>query len=66
VKVYADGEGGNDEAFFAGLPEAPGYPHFWVMDRNGNVRSYFTGELERGDDDYDQEKFLRFIETASR
>jgi thioredoxin-related protein len=65
VKVYADGEGGNNEAFFAGLPEAPGYPHFWVVDRNGNVRSYFTGDLERGEDDYDPEKFLRFIEAAS-
>lgn len=64
VKVYADDGGGNED-FFAGLPEAPGYPHFWVVDRAGNVRSYFTGDLERGDDDYDPGKFLRFIEVAS-
>jgi thioredoxin-related protein len=64
VKVYAGEQGGN-EAFFAGLPEAPGYPHFWVVDRNGNVRSYFTGDLENGEDDYDPQKFLRFIEAAS-
>jgi hypothetical protein len=64
VKVYS-GDEGTDEDFFARLPEAPGYPHFWIVRRDGSVRSYGTSGLERGDDDYDREKFLRFIREAS-
>ena len=64
LKVYADGEGTND-AFFARLPEAPGYPHFWVIDGDGAARSFGTSGLESGDNDYDKAKFLRFIEDAS-
>lgn len=65
VKVYY-GDEATDEDFFARLPEADGYPHFWVVDRAGRARSWGTGELERGDDDYDPEKFLAFIREASR
>jgi hypothetical protein len=64
LKVYygdSEGDDGTDVAFFDGLPEAEGFPHFWVVRRDGSVRSIETGGLERGDDDYDREKFLRFI-----
>jgi hypothetical protein len=67
LKVYYGDEEGDatDEAFFARLPEAPGFPHFWVVRRTGSIRSFETSGLERGDDDYDREKFLRFIREAS-
>jgi hypothetical protein len=64
VKVYY-GDDGTDEAFFARLPEAPGFPHFWVVSRSGYARSYGTSSLENGDDGYDRERFRAFIAEAS-
>ena len=64
VKVYY-GDEATDEEFFARLPEADGYPHFWVVDRAGKARAFSTGGLERGNDDYDPDRFLAFIRAAS-
>ncbi len=64
LKVYV-GEEGMNEAFFADLPQAQGYPHFWVLANDGTAQSFGTGDLESGEDDYDKELFLRFIRDAS-
>ncbi|HET7868186.1 MAG TPA: thioredoxin family protein [Burkholderiaceae bacterium] len=61
VKVYV-GEKNRNTAFFAKLPKAQGYPHFWVLNPDGNVAaSVNTGPLEKGPDSYDKERFLQFI-----
>jgi len=65
VKVYA-GEDDHNDDFFARLPPAPGYPHFWVIDNAGNVRSIGTESLESGDDDYDKGRFLDMLRTVSQ
>jgi hypothetical protein len=64
VKVYFGDEATDDE-FFARLPEADGYPQFWVVARSGYARKWSTADLERGDDDYDADKFMDFIRAAS-
>jgi hypothetical protein len=64
VKVYY-GDEAIDEDFFERLPEAEGYPQFWVVSRSGYARTWSTADLERGDDDYDPDKFLDFIRAAS-
>lgn len=68
VKAYFGDETDNTE-FFATLPEAVGYPHFWVLDAGGEVLvSQNTLPLEDGDKSYDRGNFLAFIENweASR
>jgi hypothetical protein len=61
VKVYI-GEDNYNEAFFSKLPPAKGYPYFWIMNKDGRVEhSINTAFLENGPDDYDRERFLRFI-----
>ena len=62
---YGDGDDATDAAFFDRLPPAEGFPHFWVVRRDGRVSSFETGGLESGDDDYDREKFLGFIRRAA-
>ncbi|MGH8498596.1 MAG: thioredoxin family protein, partial [Methylococcales bacterium] len=63
VKVYIGEDNGN-EPFFSKFPAAVGYPHFWVLSSEGNVlKSVSTAGLEKGDDDYDKEKFLSFIKN---
>ena len=50
-----------DEAFLAQYPKVPGYPHFFVLDRDGTfLHSQGTGELER-DKTYDEQIFLAFL-----
>jgi hypothetical protein len=65
IKVYA-GDDDTNEDFFAGLPPADGYPHFWVVKKDGTARSIGTGALESGDDSYDRAKFLTMIRNESR
>ena len=65
LKVYYGDENTND-AFFAQLPEAEGYPHFWVVTPGGNRRSVGTATLESGDDDYDKDLFLAFVRKSRR
>jgi thioredoxin-related protein len=61
VKAYL-GDDNFNEAFFATLPEAAGYPHFWVLDVNGELlASQNTLPLEDGDKSYDVAMFLAFI-----
>jgi len=61
VKAYV-GEKNQNAAFFAKLPKANGYPHFWVLSQDGNVAaSVNTGPLEKSPDSYDKERFLQFI-----
>lgn len=66
VKVYV-GEKNRNIAFFAKLPKAQGYPHFWVLNHDGKVAaSVNTGLLEKGPDSYDKERFLQFIQDMRR
>ena len=61
VKVYYGDENEN-KAFFATLPKARGYPHFWIVDADGKVlQSVDTGKLEDGKSSYDREAFARFL-----
>ena len=61
VKAYLGDENFN-EAFFATLPEAAGYPHFWVLDAGGSLlASENTLPLEDGGKSYDANKFTAFI-----
>ncbi len=61
TKVYFGGENAN-RAFFATLPAARGYPHFWILSPEGQVlASVDTGKLEDGKDSYDKAAFLKFI-----
>ena len=60
VKVNYSEENTNDD-FFAQLPEADGYPHFYVFDSAGNfLHSQNIAYLEAGDS-YDADAFLDFI-----
>jgi len=62
VKVYYGPDTDNGE-FFATLPEAVGYPHFWVLDAEGAVlESQNTLPLEDGDKSYDVDTFTAFID----
>lgn len=50
------------EAFLAKYPECDAYPHFFVLDSEGELlHSQGTGELEKGEG-YDQEIFMAFLE----
>ena len=61
VKVYY-GDQNPNRAYFATLPKAKGYPHFWILDADGQVlQSVNTGKLEDGKDSYDKAAFLKFI-----
>ena len=63
VKVYV-GEDTKNEEFFARLPRAVGYPHFWVLSKRGEVlESINTATLENGRDNYRKDAFMAFIET---
>ena len=62
VKVYFGDEADNS-AFFAMLPEAVGYPHFWVIGADGEVLvSQNTLPLEDGAKSYDRDRFMAFVE----
>ena len=61
VKAYLGAENDN-EAFFSAMPEAVGYPHFWVLASDGTVLiSQNTLPLEDGDKSYDKGRFVAFI-----
>ena len=63
AKTYY-GDKTDNAQFFATLPEAVGYPHFWVLDADGHVLvSQNTLPLEDGDKSYDRANFLAFIES---
>jgi hypothetical protein len=62
VKAYLGDKNAN-EAFFATLPKAAGYPHFWVLAADGSLlASQDTLPLEDGGKSYDESAFERFID----
>lgn len=62
VKTYLGEENFNDD-FYATLPEAAGYPHFWILGADGEVlASQNTLPLEDGDKSYDPGRFTAFID----
>lgn len=66
VKVNYSKENKN-EKFLAQFPKVPGFPHFFVLDKDGKfLHSQDTGQLEK-DKSYDAEKILNFFkEWASK
>lgn len=61
VKVNYSKENKN-EKFLANYPPIPGYPHFFVLDKDGKfLHSQDTGVLEK-DKDYDEIKFMKFLQ----
>jgi hypothetical protein len=61
VHVNFSDENRNEE-FFGSLPEADGYPHFWILDKAGRLlESQGTLALEDGDKSYNTSAFLAFI-----
>lgn len=62
MKVNFSQENKN-ETFLSGYPKIPGYPHFFVLDKNGKLlHSQDTGKLEQGKD-YNPEKFMAFLQV---
>jgi thioredoxin-related protein len=62
MKVNYSPENKN-EAFLSAYPKIPGYPHFFVLDKDGKLlHSQDTGRLEQGKD-YNPEKFIAFLQT---
>jgi thioredoxin-related protein len=60
VKVNFSKENKN-EKFLSRYPKIEGYPHFFVLNKEGKLlHSQNTGELEK-DKDYDKEKFIDFL-----
>lgn len=61
--MFGVGEDNKNEAFFATLPKAAGYPHFWILSGRGEVlRSQRTVVLADGRKSYDRAAFARFID----
>lgn len=61
VKINFSKENKN-EKFLSAYPEIQGYPHFFVLDKNGKLlHSQNTGDLEK-DKGYDKDKFLSFLQ----
>jgi thioredoxin-related protein len=60
VKVYSGDEKDN-QLFFKTLPEAPGVPHFWVLNEKGELlKSQGTDAFETGKDRYSKDKLVQF------
>lgn len=60
VKVNYSQENKN-EAFLSNYPKIPGYPHFFILDKNGKfVQSQDTGVLESGGT-YSLRKLIAFL-----
>lgn len=62
VKVNYSPDNKN-ETFLSGYPKILGYPHFFVLNKEGELlHSQDTGKLEQGKD-YNPEKFMTFLEV---
>lgn len=58
-------EENKNEKFLGQFPEIEGYPHFFVLEKDGKfLHSQNTGLLEK-DKSYDKEKLLSFLEKWS-
>jgi thiol:disulfide interchange protein len=56
-------EENKNEPFFATLPTAAGYPHFWVLSGSGELlKSQNTSPLENGNKGYEKARFVAFID----
>ena len=65
VKVNYSKENKN-EAFLSMYPKVEGYPHFFILEKDGKLlRSKNTGELE-AEKSYSEEKLLSFINEWKR
>ena len=54
-------EENKNEKFLSQYPKVDGYPHFFVLDKNGKLLySQNTGLLEK-EKSYDREKFMTFL-----
>jgi thiol:disulfide interchange protein len=61
VKVNWSPENQNEEVL-SKYPKIPGYPHLFVLDKNGKlIHSQDTSELEDGRKSYNLEKFTAFL-----
>jgi len=61
LKINFSEENKNDK-FLSQYPKVEGYPHFFVLNKNGELlHSQNTGLLEK-DKSYDIQKFLEFLE----
>lgn len=64
IKVNYSKENKNEE-FLSKYPQIDGYPHFFVLEKDGKLlHSQNTGLLEK-DKDYDPEKFIAFLNDWS-
>ncbi len=62
MKVNYSQENKN-EAFLSAYSKISGYPHFFVLDKDGKLlHSQDTGKLEAGKD-YNPEKFMAFLKV---
>lgn len=62
MKVNYSPENKN-KTFLSGFPKILGYPHFFVLNKEGELlHSQDTGKLEQGKD-YNPEKFMTFLEV---
>ncbi len=62
LKINFSPENKNEE-FLAKYPEIKGYPHFFVLDKNGEfLHSQDTGELEESDH-HDRTKIQQFLQN---
>lgn len=60
MKINFSPENKNED-FLSKYPKIPGYPHIFVMNKNGELlHSQDTGKLEQGKD-YNPEKFMSFL-----
>lgn len=65
MKVNFSKENKN-EKFLSKYPEIPGYPHIFVLDKNGKLlHSQNTGELESGSN-YDKNKIMTFLKKWAK
>lgn len=65
VKVHYDNNVNKNEKFLSRYPKIPGYPHLFVLDKNGKLlKSQDTGELEEGKG-HSKEKVMAFLQTWS-
>ena len=61
LRINRSPENENNE-FLSQFPAIPGYPHFFVLDRNGDLLlSQGTAVLEQGENGYNREKVLAFL-----
>ncbi len=62
VKVHYDNKKNKNETFLSRYPKIPGYPHLFVLEKNGRLlKSQDTGELEDGKG-HSREKVLAFLQ----